>query len=243
MSIPDNAEDKVKNPEDQADIEKLETLEDLDPSKKTDEHVPLKKYMSEKAARKEAQEYADKLEQDIATLKSNMVGMSVGAVTDELKRMATEYNVDEAFLGKLMAVAKRVTKEEIKAELDQEYAPKLNKLEQEKVKEQAERKFNELLSKTLGELPEYKELVNPEIIKQLAFNPANAKKTLPQILDEVYGSVAKTKKSIETSRPGREPEAPDFARGSVEDFEKINASPEARKEWAKQTEENLRKYL
>jgi hypothetical protein len=57
------------------------------------------------------------------------------------------------------------------------------------------------LNKTLENSPEYKDIVNVDVIKALAFNPANANKTYKQLLDEAYGNAVTGRRTLETTTP------------------------------------------
>lgn len=219
----------------------VETLEVL--TEKKEETVPLKKYMEEKRSSKEAEERAKALESELAKVKANMANMSVPAINDEITRLATEHNADPELLAKMMAMAKNVTAKEIRAELEQEYAPKFTKIEQEKALEQRDKKFDELFGKTLANMQEYSGIVNKEVIKALAFNPANAKKTLPQILEEAYGNAIQGRKTIESANSGSRTEEVDLTNPDANDFDKINADPALKKKWAEQAEAQIRQYL
>jgi len=219
-----------------------ETLDSLTEEKA--ETVPLKKYMEEKRTAKEAEERATALESELAKVKANLVNLSVPAVNDEIVRLATEYNADPELLAKLMTMAKTATAKEIREELDKDYAPAITRLEQERQQEKNEKKFNDLLVKTLKDMPEYNGIVNEDVIKSLAFNPSNAKKTLPQILEEAYGNAIAGRKSIETGHTGsRGADEVDLTNPTALDFDKINADPALKKKWAESAEAQIRQYL
>lgn len=223
-------------------ISETETLGSLTEEK--NDTVPLKKYMETKRSAAEADERARALEAELAKVKSNLTSMSVPAVNDELTRLAQEHNADPELLAKLMGMAKTVTAAEIKAELDKEYAPAFSRIEAERSQEKAEKKFDDLYSKTLKEMGEYEGIVNKDVIKSLAFNPANAKKTLPQILEEAYGNAVTGKRSIESSHPGsRSADDVDLTNPNGADFDRINADPSLKAKWASQAEAQIRQYL
>lgn len=208
------------------------------------ESVPLKKYMEEKRLSKENADKATALEAELAKVKSNMASMSVPAINDEITRLATEHNADPELLAKLMSMAKTVTAKEIREELDAQYAPAITRIEQERNAEKAEKKFDTLYEKTLSEMGEYAGVVNKDVIKSLAFNPANAKKTLPQILEEAYGNAVQGRKSIESHTPGsRGADEVDISNPTDHDFDKINADPSLKAKWSKQAEDQIRQYL
>ncbi len=202
---------------------------------------------AEKAEREkaDAESRATQLQEEITKLKTAgaMGDKSIGQVNDEIKRLAKEHNVDETFLAGLVSTVRAATKQEIREEMEKDFSPKLAKIENERSQEKMTQKFNELYDNTLKEMPEFKGIVNKEVIKSLAFNPENAKKTLPEIMEEAYGAAVTGKKSMETSKGGREPEVPNTKSPSKEDWDKIESDPRAKEEWSKNTEAQIKQYL
>lgn len=61
--------------------------------------------------------------------------------------------------------------------------------------------FSEHYDKALANNPDFKDIANKEVIKQMAFNPANKNKTYTQLLNEAYGNAIPGRKTIETTTP------------------------------------------
>lgn len=223
-------EEKVTPP-----AENLESLQE--DSKEMKPTVGLDKFLDEKTKRKDAEAKAEALAREVETLKTS--NKSAVEISSDLKALALEHNVDEGFLVKLVSTVQGQTKKQIEAEM----LPKLQEFETETRKDKFEKKFEDLFSKTLTENPEYKEIVNKDVIKTLALNPMNAKKTLPQLLEEAYGNAVQGKKTLETGQAGREPEKIDFSKMTTEDYEKINSNPELKKAHSDHLFQNARKYL
>lgn len=80
-------------------------------------------------------------------------------------------------------------------------AERLESIEKKERSAKMEVIFQTNLAKTLENAPEYKEVVNTEVIKQMAFNPANANKTYKQLLEEAYGNALTGRRTIETTLP------------------------------------------
>lgn len=80
-------------------------------------------------------------------------------------------------------------------------ADKLEQIERKENMSRMERVFYENISKTLDNNPEYKDVVNIEVIKTLAFNPANANKTYKALLEEAYGNATPGRRTVETTVP------------------------------------------
>lgn len=104
-----------------------------------------------------------------------------------------------------------------------ELAEKISKIEQKENKLKREEIFQKHYEKALENAPEYKDVANAEVVKQLAFNPANKDKTYSQLLDMAYGNALGGKRTTETTTP----------RGGADtkvDVERARKDPEYRKE-------------
>lgn len=80
-------------------------------------------------------------------------------------------------------------------------AKKLEQIEEKDRREALDKTFMTHFTAALENAPEYKDLVNVEVIKAMAFNPANANKTYKQLIEEAYGSALTGRRTIETSTP------------------------------------------
>lgn len=80
-------------------------------------------------------------------------------------------------------------------------AQKLEQLEGDKRTADLNKVFESNFNATLEKHPEYKDIANVEVIRQMAFNPANANKTYRQLLDEAYGNAVTGRRTIETTTP------------------------------------------
>lgn len=80
-------------------------------------------------------------------------------------------------------------------------AQKLEQLEVDKRTADLNKVFEQNFNATLDKHPEYKDIANVEVIRQMAFNPANANKTYRQLLDEAYGNAVIGRRTIETTTP------------------------------------------
>lgn len=80
-------------------------------------------------------------------------------------------------------------------------AERLESIEKKDRSAKMEAIFQTNLAKTLENAPEFKDVVNVEVIKQMAFNPANANKTYKQLLEEAYGNALTGRRTIETTLP------------------------------------------
>ena len=105
-----------------------------------------------------------------------------------------------------------------------ELAEKLAKIEEKENAAKRDAKLSAALEKALDDLPEFKTVANPAIIKQMAMNPANRDKTLPQLLEEVYGNTISGRRTIETTTPRG------GAADTKVDIQRAAKDPEYRKE-------------
>jgi hypothetical protein len=172
-------------------------------------------------------------------LKDAKKNQTTGVASDSsIEDIAKEYDVDPAFVTKLASAIKSSTSKE----LEEKYSGKISELENISKMDARDKKFNELYKKTMANYPDLKGVVNKDVIKQLALNPENGKKTLPQLLEEVYGSTVQGKKTMETSRPnsGDKTESVDFSQaGDPAVYAKIKSDPKLNEQYKKYVQDNL----
>lgn len=203
-------------------IEKTETEE----KRVVDEHI----FVAEKKARKAA-------EKELKALKEQIEGGATKQeISESISEIADEHNIDKGFLQKLASSIKA----EAEKELDAKYAAKFEG--KEKV-EKFETAFGKQYDIAMERAPEFKAIANMDIIKTLALQPQNAKKTISQILEETYGNAITGKRTVETvTTPGggKEPEPLDYKRAEkdIEYFKEVMADP---KKKAQYNEEMLKK--
>lgn len=154
--------------------------------KKAVDSVPLSRLNKEIAKRKE-------LEERLATLESQATYKSDAQVDADINSIAEEFNLDANALNKVAAVIKRQTEQD----LEERFRPITEREEMSR----KETLFNQHFSKAMENLPEFKDIVNPEVIKQLAFNPTNGGKTFSQLIQETYGPALKGRETVETTVP------------------------------------------
>lgn len=177
-----------------------------------------------------------KLAQAVKDLEAKVnAGATTDEVADDLNELAEEFDVDKKFLSKL--------EKKIESRIESKFESKLKPLTEEKTAQRIDKAFNEHFNKTIEEMPEYANIVNPDVIKQLSLNPANGKKTFAQLIEETYGNAIGGKRTIETSKPtGRnEPEAIDFdrARKDTKYFNEIMANPSLKQKYNSSIESRL----
>lgn len=234
----ETAETKVETKPKEENPETPDTLEEIQKDKPEKETVGLDKYLTEKNARKEAEKKAEALALEIETLK-NTPGKSKAEIEEDIAELAKAHNIDEDFLQTLATSVYKKAKKDIEAEL----VPEVRKITSENKAEKVEKKFSELFEKTIADMPEYASIVNREVIKKLALDPANAKKRLPEILEETYGKAITGKKTIEAGPTGGKNEKIDFTKVTADDIARINADPTLKKEYSEWTQNQVKHYL
>lgn len=116
-------------------------------------------------------------------------------------------------------------------------AAEVEEIKQREARLKAESVFTENLNRTLENNPEYKDLVNTDVIKQMAFNPANKNKTYKQLLEEAYGNAIQGRRTMETTTPrgGADNLKVDVERAQrdAEYRKQVLADPDMRKQYNK----------
>ena len=116
-----------------------------------------------------------------------------------------------------------------------ELADKLAKIEEGDKRAKRDAALTNALNKALDEAPEFKDVANVDVLKQMALLPQNAEKTVPQLLEEVYGNALGGKRTIESTTPrgGAKNEKVDIekARRDNSYLKEVLADPVLRKQY------------
>ena len=124
-----------------------------------------------------------------------------GATKTEVKQsisdLASKHNIDASFLNEFA----KAMKEEAEADIEDRIASKMKPIQDKEISEKREKIFEEHFNKTLEAMPEYKNLINKDVIKSLALNPANRDKTFAQIFQDSYGHLVTGKRTLESTKP------------------------------------------
>jgi signal transduction protein with GAF and PtsI domain len=210
----DQAETTVE--ETQQTIEELNAVEEQEkPEIRT---VPEHVFVEQKKALKQA-------EKEIKALKESITnGATRKEIASDIDSIADKYDVDKDFLEDLSSTIKKGFEEELSAkQIAEQKAQKFEKA------------FDNAYTEALDRGPEFKDIANPNVIKQLALLPQNAKKTLSQILEDTYGNALTGKRTIETTKPGggKDPEPLDINRASrdTEYFKEVMADPKKKAQY------------
>lgn len=209
---------KVEEKQDATIADILEEQVEEAPQERTDT-VPLKKYVDIKHENKE-------LKQQLADLQSRAEKMTTAEITDDLQTLANEHNIDPAFLSRLAGAIKR----EAEKDLDNKLKPFAEKERRTRIDAAFAKTFTDVMS----EMPEYKDVVNPEVIKTLSLNPSNRNKTFRQIIEETYGNALGGRRTIESTSVQPKTAGPldyDKAKSDHQYFKEVMADPKLKREY------------
>jgi len=116
-----------------------------------------------------------------------------------------------------------------------ELADKLAKFEKEGQNAKRDAALEAGLNKALDDAPEFKDVINVDVIKQMALNPANADKTFANLLEEAYGNALGGKRTIESTTPrgGAKNEKVDIEKARRDNtyLKEVLADPALRKQY------------
>ena len=222
------------------DVEKIEQLEQL--VEKTDDAIPLKKFMAEKNARREAEQKAKELAAELERVR-NTPKVDTPA---SIKAISEQYDINEDILNAILNASYTMTKDKVREELEAELNPKLAEFEsikKEKIQNEFENKFTGLLNDTLKEMPEYKDLVDAEDIKTWVKSGQYSNLSMAQLIEQKYGKFVQGKKTVESGRSAREVEVADVSNMTDADYLKLDSDPALKEKWAKSLPDRLRSIL
>lgn len=152
--------------------------------------VPEAALLEEKKGRKAA-------EREIKNLRDQIAKGDDAQIAASLEEIGEEFNVDKKFLGKLASTIRS----QVEAETETRFNAKLKPFEEKDRADKIQTVFSTHFEKAMAEMEDYKGIVNRDAIFALSLNPANASKTLPQLIEETYGNAIAGKRSIETTTP------------------------------------------
>lgn len=197
---------------------------------KTEETVGLPKYMEEKKRRQAVEKKLADLE---ASIKDG--GVSKEDLTDDLESLTKEYeDVDPQFLGKLVSSIERRIEKKFEGRINEAVEPLKESAQEKRINDAFQTHFD----KAMESMPEYKDLVDANVIKTLSLDPTNEDKTFPELIEETYGKFVTGRKTMEektTPGGGKEPESVDFARAKKDPayFSEIMKNPRLKAEYNK----------
>lgn len=224
---PEEKKPEEKKPEPAASPTARDVFKTSDEQKPSDkETIGLDKFLEIKKENKELRKSMKNLEDKI-----NSGDFSQDEISSDLEAIAEEHNVDQGFLKK---VVKTITKEADKR-ADEKYGSKLKDLTDKDTAKKIDDAFGTAFDTAMANMPEYKDVVNRDVIKALSLEPKNANKTFSQIIEDAYGNAISGKRTVETTTPGAGKDADpldfDRARKDSAYFKDVMASPRLKKEY------------
>lgn len=203
-----------------------ETISDKKP-----ESVPLAAFLELKKDNKELSKQMKELQKTIEA------GATAKQVESDIKSIADAHNVDADFLDEFAAAIEKRAEEKVSA--------KLKPLEEKEKQTKINAIFEEKFGQTIESMPEYKDIVNKEVIKSLSLDPANQNKTWRQIIEGAYGHLIVGKKTLEssTARGGKDDnQEVDFDKAKTDSkyFSEVMANPELKKKYNANLAERLK---
>lgn len=217
--VPEEPQGPEEPQQETADVEdEGETMEEVlglkeEAEAESEETVPLATFLEMK------KELSDLKKQNLSSSERDA----------SIEAIANEYDVDLVFANKLAdAITAKATKE-----VQKQYEPLVQKQKQA----ETDKMFDSVYGKAIESMPEYAGIANKDVVKKLALDPSNKKKTVKQIMKEVYGSVV----DRIDAQPGQSFEAPraknrnvndlDFGNLSAEDHDLIASDPKLRAQY------------
>lgn len=200
--------------------------------------VPESAFLKEKSKRKQ-------LEKDLKALQLKVASGDADEdeVADEIDAIAEEFDVDKKFVRKLAGAIKSKSEKE----LDAKYSSRLKPIEDEKKQDRIDKAFEKGFNKAMENMSDFKDIVNPDVIKTLSLDSKNSDKTFTQLIEETYGRALGGKRTIEPTKPrgGKDPEPIDFKRAQKDTkyFAEIMADPDRKKEYNSSLEKRLASAL
>ena len=123
-----------------------------------------------------------------------------------MARLNKEIDRRKALEAKLEALEKEKDADDSVSDTDKDpdvkdLAKQLADIQAKEKRAERDVKLAQGLSKALEAAPEFKDVANADVIKQMALNPANSDKTFVQLLEEAYGNAIGGRRTIETTTP------------------------------------------
>lgn len=223
----ETTETKVENTPEKTEEKTVgEIAEEVTPEVKK-ETVGLDKFLDEKGKRKAA-------EKELADLKKSIEdGATKVETAADIEAFTKKYpDVDPAFVKELASAIRSETERS----LDEKYTPKLSALDKKERDAKVDAAFKTHFDLAMEKMPEMKDVVVPSVIKTLSLDPANSKKTITQLIEEVYGNTVPGKRTAETRTApggGKEPAPLDMARARKDTayFKEVMADPKLKAEY------------
>lgn len=164
-------------------------------------------------------------------------------VSSDIKTLADKHNIDSEFLGELVATIREDSKSDFEANLSSRLKP----LEEKERSTRIDSAFETHFARALEISPEFKGVVNKDVIKTLSLDPKNSQKTFNQLIEESYGHLVQGKRTLDASGGNSRTDTStvDLARAKTdgEYFKEVMANPALKKQYNDQLTNSLSSYL
>lgn len=227
---------------DKGNIETLDSIAKL-ADKRTDESVPLRKYMDEKKAHKETEARAKELEAELEAIRNQPKSKETAY---DVKALSDKHGIDEEVLSDILNASYTMTKQKVREELESELSPKLAKLdaiENDKKAQDFNTKFENMVAETLNELPEYAGIIDKDDLKDWVLSGKYSKLSMAQLVEQKYSKFVTGKKTLESSNPSREQTTVDINNLTEADWARMDSDPSLRKQYNDNFEDRMKLLL
>jgi len=167
------------------------------------------------------------LKEEIRSLKKDFD--SKGSVTSDLnmRDLASKHDVSEDLVADL---ANAIESKTVGA-FEERFKSIEAKDKQKDVKAALDKHFAEAIE----EMPEYKDIVAPDVIKSLALKAENQDKTFSQLIEETYSRAITGKRTVESTTPrgGQDPQTVDIKKAQTDPayFKEVMADPDLKAQY------------
>lgn len=203
-------------------------------SNKAPDQIPYNRFQEKVNENKELKSRLDKLETMIND------NQSKDKVEDDIADIADEYGIEADVLDKVA--------QSLYSKAEKAVEEKLAVITERERRTQQDQIISKMIDDAIESNPDYKDVVNKDVIRQLANNSDNHNKTISSLLHETYGSLVNKKiEGMENNTPGKTEtiEKLDFERAITDSdyMKKVKADSSLKDEFNKKQMEQLTQYL
>ena len=171
------------------------------------------------------------MKKELKELKKELKGRSKAEVSEDVDSFSQKYNLPEDFTRELTSLINKENKKSVEEAISQKVKP----LEEKERSKKIDELFNQTFDNVLEEMPEFKGLVQKNVIKALAMDPKNQNKKFSELFNEAYGHLVTGKRTLERTNPQSSKFDGDVdlnrAKTDTEYFKQIMSNPEAKKKY------------
>lgn len=170
-----------------------------------------------------------KLKDEIRKLKSRPTIENLDEIAESV---ADKYNTDPEFVREILEQSTGLIGQKFQKEIEEIK----NKDKVKEVESKKNQLFDGLFDKLISQNPDIAGVVNKEYIRKEALDPKNSKKTLKEIVKDIYGGAIETKKmSLDGYSPAKEaPEPENLLNADIQTQKEIATNPKLRKKFGEE---------